>query len=144
MWHSSGVGLMTRLSTAKAIDCRVDRKSKKMQSPVPSPPVAPSAKWAEEEVDFYPKWNLFKALGDFHEEKSRVDDLGIAEDDDSTSDQELLLQGYLNGVAYLCDVEKGGNTVTATGLDKKGVLYIATNNGTKFGCARVHYMGSHY
>jgi hypothetical protein len=37
----------------------------------------------------------------------------------------------LNGVAYLRDVEKGGNTVTATGLDKKGVLYIATNTELK-------------
>lgn len=98
-----------------------------MDSPFQSPPVAPRAKWAEEEVDFYPKWNFFKALGDFHEAKERADDLETFQDNDDTNDRELLLQGYCNGVAYLCDVEKGGNTVTATALDIKSTLYIATN-----------------
>jgi hypothetical protein len=42
-----------------------------------------------------------------------------AEDDDHDFRKQVLLQGYLNGVAYLCDVKKGGDTVTANGIDQK-------------------------
>lgn len=98
-----------------------------------SPPTGPRGRWTDEDIDFYALANFLRAFGEYHEPNSNHFDteedpaLTNRAEDEVNIRKQLLLQGYLNGVAYLCDVKKGGNTVSANGIDQNIVLYIAAN-----------------
>lgn len=74
----------------------------------------------------YPRLALFEALSGFkdkHKPRQRSDDV-ICE----------ARRDFLDSFAYLCDVEKGGKTVTATALQKLLVsdfLWLAANEGIR-------------
>ena len=74
--------------------------------------------------NMYPKLSLLEALASFkdcHKQRERSsDDICEARRD------------FLDSFAYLCDVEKGGATVTATALQKlpySNILWLAGNEG---------------
>lgn len=103
-----------------------------MESTTKSPPTGRHTKWAADEIDFYTKAIFLRAFGEYHDEsnhQSNVNEedpamVNRAEDEGNIL---KLLQGYLNGVAYLCDVNKGGNTVSANAIGQNLKLYIAAN-----------------
>lgn len=103
-----------------------------MKSTTQSPPAGPRPKWAADETDFYTKANFLRAFGEYHDESNHDPDINVedpamanrAEDEGNIL---KLLQAYLKGVAYLCDVKKGGTTVSANGIDQNLKLYIAAN-----------------
>lgn len=70
----------------------------------------------------YTKLVLFKALNQYRDEhKHRAQSA-----DNITEDR----RGFLDGFAYLCDIKKGGATVTATALEKRPLsnfLWLAAN-----------------
>lgn len=79
-------------------------------------------------TEMYPKLVLLEALagfkGDHKERKPSNDRICEARRD------------FLDCFAYLCDVEKGGPTVTATALQKlphSNILWIAANEGVRNG-----------
>lgn len=87
----------------------------------------PEPQWPEDAVEFHSYFNLLNAIGSFHgSDDQLVNEFCRAEDTDDVTDTELLRRFY-DGVAYLCDVKKGGETVTAAALANNVVLYLATN-----------------
>lgn len=105
-----------------------------MNSATQSPPTGPRPRWTDEEIEFYTHANFLGSFGEYHEQNSHRFDtdeedpaLANRAEDEVNIRNQLLLQGYLNGVAYLCDVKKGGNTVSANGIDQNIKLYIAAN-----------------
>lgn len=74
----------------------------------------------------YPKLVLYEALARFNNEfKPR-----------ELSDDEICeaRRDFLDSFAYLCDIEKGGATVTATGLQEleySNILWLAANEGIR-------------
>lgn len=104
----------------------------KMNPATQSPPTGPRPRWTDEEIEFYTHANFLRAFGEYHEQNSHPFDeedpaLANRAEDEVNIRNQLLPQGYLNGVAYLCDVKKGGNTVSANGIDQNIKLYIAVN-----------------
>jgi hypothetical protein len=76
--------------------------------------------------EFYPRLVLFKELVGFKDMNKRRD-----------RSTDKLLEGrreFLCSFSYLCDVEKGGATVTAAGLQalpKSNILWLAANEGIR-------------
>ncbi|KAI0160655.1 hypothetical protein GGR57DRAFT_499333 [Xylariaceae sp. FL1272] len=73
---------------------------------------------------FYPRLVLFEALAGFKDEHERRPTTGDAMRD--------ACRQFLDHFAYLCDVRKGGATVTAAALQrlrKGNVLWLAANEG---------------
>jgi hypothetical protein len=76
--------------------------------------------------NIYPKLALFEALAGFKDDykrRGRSDDV-ICE----------ARRDFLDSFAYLCDVEKGGATVTAAALQKlhhSNILWLAANEGIR-------------
>jgi len=76
--------------------------------------------------DLYPRLALLEALARFkdgHQRRERTSD-DICE----------ARREFQDSFAYLCDVEKGGPTVTATGLQKlphSNILWLAANEGIR-------------
>jgi hypothetical protein len=72
----------------------------------------------------YPRLALFEALAKFKDgHKGRAQ---------SSDDMCEARRDFLDSFAYLCDVEKGGATVTAAGLQKlplSNILWLAANEG---------------
>ncbi|KAK9443924.1 hypothetical protein VB005_02449 [Metarhizium brunneum] len=76
--------------------------------------------------ELYPRLALFEALARF---KSR------SERRTPSSDEVVeTRRAFLDSFAYLCDVQKGGATVTAAGLQKlpeSNILWLAANEGVR-------------
>lgn len=74
----------------------------------------------------YPRLALLKALSGFkdkHKPRQRSEDLKCE-----------ARRNFLDSFAYLCDVQKGGNTVTATALQQRpysDFLWLAANEGIR-------------
>ncbi|OKL61709.1 hypothetical protein UA08_02335 [Talaromyces atroroseus] len=100
------------------------------QSLPKEPPSAPRAMTypTKDELEFSSSFNLLRAFGLFHGDDGDDGDNDIGRAEDSNFTEIELLQGYLIGVSYLCDIEKGGNTVTAAALSNDLELYLAANN----------------
>ncbi|KLU90823.1 hypothetical protein MAPG_10674 [Magnaporthiopsis poae ATCC 64411] len=84
--------------------------------------------WQHAQEKLYPRLVLFGALSPFKAEHSRRN-----KSDDETCEAR---RNFLDGFAYLCDVEKGGGTVTAAMLQKlkasnNNVLWLAANEGIR-------------
>ena len=81
------------------------------------------------ETDFYSKWLLLHALGPFlgpHERQFIAD----ADQEDPTK----LRRSFLNAISYLCDIERGGKTVTAAALQRlplSNFLWLAANENVR-------------
>jgi hypothetical protein len=76
--------------------------------------------------DLYPRLVLFEALAGFKDGHQRREP--------SSDDICEARREYQDSFAYLCDVEKGGATVTATGLQKllhSNILWLAANEGVR-------------
>lgn len=76
--------------------------------------------------EVYPRLALFEALAQFKDEhQPRAP---------SSDDVVEARRAFLDSFAYLCDVQKGGQTVTAAGLQKlpySNVLWLAANEGIR-------------
>lgn len=76
--------------------------------------------------ELYPRLALFEALAEFKNDRERR----IPTGDDIVEAR----RNFLDSFAYLCDVEKGGGTVTAVGLQKLtygNILWLAANEGVR-------------
>lgn len=72
----------------------------------------------------YPRLALFEALATFQNEHGRRTQSG----DDIVETR----RAFLDSFAYICDIRKGGATVTAAGLQKlpySNILWLAANEG---------------
>ncbi|OHE92935.1 hypothetical protein CORC01_11802 [Colletotrichum orchidophilum] len=77
-------------------------------------------------VKLYPRLALFEALAQFKSRQERRNPSG----DDIVEAR----RNFLDSFAYLCDVQKGGATVTAAGLQKLthgNFLWLAANEGVR-------------
>jgi hypothetical protein len=80
----------------------------------------------DEATKLYPRLALFKALSGFkdkHKPRERSEDR-ICE----------TRRDFLDSFAYLCDIQKGGSTVTAAALQKlplSNILWLAANEGVR-------------
>ena len=74
----------------------------------------------------YPRLALFEALAKFKDDHKRRE---------SSKDKVCeARRDFLDSFAYLCDIEKGGGFVTATGLQKPpfgNILWLAANEGIR-------------
>jgi hypothetical protein len=76
--------------------------------------------------NMYPKLALLEALASFKD--------GYKQRGRSSDDICEARRDFLDSFAYLCDVEKGGTTVTATALQKllhSNILWLAANEGIR-------------
>lgn len=76
--------------------------------------------------EMYPRLALFEAIAQFKNDHERR----IPSGDDIVEAR----RNFLDSFAYLCDVEKGGGTVTAVGLQKltySNILWLAANEGVR-------------
>lgn len=76
--------------------------------------------------DLYPKLILYEALVGYRGEHKRRHE--------SKNDQEQARRDFLDSFAYLCDIQKGGSTVTAAALQKleySNVLWLSANEGVQ-------------
>ena len=77
-------------------------------------------------IKLYPRLGLFEALAKFKDNHKRRETSG-----------EIICEArrdFLDSFAYLCDIEKGGGFVTATGLQKLplgNILWLAANEGVR-------------
>ena len=81
-----------------------------------------------EEMELYPRLLLLHLLSSF-----RGDNVERQSDESATkSSLDEQRRDFLNGISYLCDIEKGGGTVTAAPLQKltfSNFLWLAANQG---------------
>lgn len=76
--------------------------------------------------ELYPRLALFEAIAQFKNDHERR----IPSGDEIVEAR----RNFLDSFAYLCDVEKGGGTVTAVGLQKlfySNILWLAANEGVR-------------
>ncbi|KAJ0116311.1 hypothetical protein J7T55_007288 [Diaporthe amygdali] len=76
--------------------------------------------------ELYPRLVLYEALAQFKDDSERRHPSG--------DDVVEARRKFLDSFAYLCDVQKGGATVTAVGLQKlphSNILWLAANEGIR-------------
>jgi len=77
-------------------------------------------------MKLYPRLALYEALAGFKDEHKRRQP--------STNATCEARRDFLDSFAYLCDVQKGGATVTATALQKlphSNIMWLAANEGIR-------------
>ena len=83
-----------------------------------------------EDIELYRRLLLLHLLGPFrgdHIERQFKENA-------SKSSTDELRRSFLGGISYLCDIEKGGATVTAAALQKlpfSNFLWLAANEGVR-------------
>ena len=86
--------------------------------------------WTSEEHDIYQRLLLLHFLGPFH---GKYSERQFKETNSKYSVVELR-RSFLESISYLCDIEKGGATVTSAALQKllySNILWLGANEGIR-------------
>ena len=111
------------------------KNKKKLKTPdVPTSPTSPKHRKAADKLmmRFYEPLVLQHALGPTRGDRIQCEPLD--NQDESELDDGKLRRSFLNNLAYICDFERGGATVTAIALEQRvaGVVFwVVANENVK-------------